>query len=463
MNDGLRYSPVVSDVDYDLVTIGAGSGGVAASRHAAALGAKVAIVEEGRVGGTCVLRGCVPKKLLVYASEYAGALVDAGGFGWEIGAHGLDWGRLIEAKDRELDRLNGIYLGMLERSGVTLHRGRGVLRGPGEVQVGDEVLRARHVLITTGGSPVVPDFPGSDLTMTSDEILSMRSLPATLLVIGGGYIGVEFACIFARVGVNVVQVVRGDGVLRGFDEDIRVHLAEEMRAGGVDLRVEETVRRVTRADAGSGYEVELGSGARLEVDAVLSATGRMPNTAGLGLESAGVDLGSRGEILVDAHSRTNLQGVFAVGDVTDRANLTPVAIADGRALADALFGDREVPVDHDCIPTAVFSQPEVGTVGLTEAEARARFGSLRIFETRFRPMRHTLSGRQTRVMLKLVVDAESDRVVGCHMVGEGVAEVVQAVAIALKGGATKAQFDATMALHPSMAEELVTMRAPSRF
>ncbi len=450
----------MSDFDFDLLTIGAGSGGVAASRRAAALGAKVGLIEDDRVGGTCVLRGCVPKKLMVYASEYASALVDAVGFGWEIGEHSIDWARLVAAKDRELQRLNGVYLGMLERSGVSLIRGRGKVVGPHEVEVGGERYTARHLLISTGGRPFVPDFPGSEFTVTSNEILSHQSLPQRLVVLGGGYIGVEFACIFARVGVHVTQLVRGDGVLRGFDADVRTHLAEEMHKTGIELRTETQVASVARTER--GFALTLQSGEVLPADVILAATGRVPNTGGLGLETAGVTLGGRGEVVVNARSETSIPSIFAVGDVTDRANLTPVAIADGRGLAETLFGDRNFEVDHHGIPTAVFSQPEVGTVGLTEAEARAACRAVTVFETKFRPMRHTLSGRDSRVMMKLLVDQDSDRVVGCHMVGDDAAEIIQAVAIAMKGGATKAQFDATMALHPSAAEEFVTMREPSR-
>ncbi len=449
----------MSNFDFDLLTIGAGSGGVAASRRAAALGARVGLVEDDRVGGTCVLRGCVPKKLLVYASEYASALVDAVGFGWEIGEHSIDWGRLVEAKDRELKRLNQIYLRMLEGSGVSLIRGRGEVVGPHEIRVGDERYTARNLLISTGGKPSVPDFPGAELAMTSDEILSHESLPRRLVVLGGGYIGVEFACIFARVGVRVTQLIRGDQILRGFDADVRSHLEEEMRATGIEIRSGAQIAALRRGE--SALEVTLVGGEVLEADLVLAATGRVPNVAGLGLEAVGLEQGPRGEIVVNTRSQTSAPSIFAVGDVTDRVNLTPVAIADGRGLAESLFGARDFEVDHQGIPTAVFSQPEVGTVGRTESEARAQFERVDVFKTKFRPMRHTLSGRDSRVMMKLLVDKDSDRVVGCHMVGDDAAEIVQAVAIAMKGGATKAQFDATMALHPSAAEELVTMREPS--
>jgi glutathione reductase (NADPH) len=397
---------------------------------------------------------------MVYASEYASALVDAVGFGWEIGEHSIDWRRLIEAKDRELKRLNQIYLRMLETSGVRLIRGRGELVGPHEVRVGDDCYTAQNILISTGGRPSVPQFRGNELAMTSDDILSHEILPQRLVVIGGGYIGVEFACIFGRVGVRVTQLVRGDGILRGFDADVRSHLEQEMRAAGIEVRTGVQIAELARAD--QGFRVTLGTGEVLETDLVLAATGRVPNTTGLGLDAAGVERGPRGEVVVDSQSRTCVPSIFAVGDVTDRVNLTPVAIADGRGLAESLFGDREFEVDHQGIPTAVFSQPEVGTIGLTEAEARAQFSEVQVFEAKFRPMRHTMSGRESRVMMKLLVDKGSDRVLGCHMVGDGAAEIIQAVAIAMKCGATKAQFDATMALHPSAAEELVTMREPRR-
>lgn len=444
--------------DFDLITIGAGSGGVAASRKAGALGARVAICESRRVGGTCVLRGCVPKKLLVYGAHVRDVIEDAAGFGWTIGDAQLDWGRLIAAKDRELTRLSDIYVRMLRDAGVQLFEGFARVVDPHTVDVGGRTITAKHILVATGGRPVRPDIPGVDLGVTSDEALDLPRLPARALIIGGGYIAVEFAGIFRAAGVDTTVAVRGDNVLRGFDCDVRSSLAEELRKRGIRLLCETAVRSVERS--GDGLSVRLGGGEMIDTDLVMFATGRAPNSAGLGLEEVGVRLDARGAIEVDAHARTAVPSIFAVGDVTDRINLTPVAIAEGRALVETLFRDNPTAMDHDDVPSAVFSYPPVGTVGLTEAAARARFGAVDVYRARFRPMKHTLSGRDERTMMKLVVDRASQRVLGAHMVGADAPEIIQGIAIAIKCGATKAQFDATVGIHPTAAEEFVTMRDP---
>lgn len=448
----------MSDYDFDLFVIGAGSGGVAASRRAAEYGARVAICEKGRVGGTCVLRGCVPKKLLVYASKFSTEFEEAAGFGWELGERSLHWDRLIDAKDKELDRLNAIYLRMLDDAGVTLVEGGGEIVGPHEVRVGERVFTAERILVATGGWPTVPDIPGADLAITSNEALDLRELPKRVTIIGGGYIGVEFAGIFAAAGSEVCVIIRGDEILRGFDADIRSCLSAEMRHAGIDIQTETVVRSIARQ--GDHYSLRLAGEDMHETDVVMFATGRHPNTKGLGLENVGVKVDDWGHVVVDEWSATNVPSIYAVGDVTNRAALTPVAISDGRALAETLYNANPSPIDHENIATAVFSQPAVGTVGLTEAEARAKCGHIDVYRAHFRPMKHTLSGRKDKILMKLIVDRASDVVVGCHIVGDDGPEIIQAVAIALKCGATKKQFDATMAIHPTAAEELVTMRDP---
>jgi glutathione reductase (NADPH) len=449
----------MSDHDYDLFTLGGGSGGVAASRRAGSYGARVALCESVRVGGTCVLRGCVPKKLLVYGTHFREELEDARGFGWSIGEATLDWGKLVEAKNRELDRLNGIYQRMLRDAGVTVIEGRGVLEDAHTVRVGDRRYTARHILIATGGAPVLPELPGIELCLTSNEALDLRTLPRRMVVVGGGYIGVELAGVFNAAGVKVTMAVRADTILRGFDQDVRASLCEEMIRKGIELRREAVVRSIEKTPGGS-LSVRLAGGEMLEADAVLYAVGRAPNSAGMGLAEVGVARKPNGAILVDEWSRTSVPNIYAVGDVTDRLNLTPVAIAEGRAVAETLFHDNPVRATHDLVPTAVFSQPPVGTVGLTEAEARTRFPAIDVYRTRFRPMKHTLSGREERVLMKLVVDRPTGKVLGCHMVGPDAPEIIQGMAIALQCGATKAQLDATVGIHPTAAEEFVTMRDP---
>jgi glutathione reductase (NADPH) len=442
--------------DFDMFTLGAGSGGVASSRRAGSYGARVAICEESRVGGTCVIRGCVPKKLLVYGAQFADAFADSVGFGWEPHVPGFDWAKLIAAKDAEIDRLNLIYKKLLADSGVKLFEQRGRLIDPHTVEVGGKRITAETILIATGGHPVVPDVPGIEHAITSNEALDLKALPRRIVIVGGGYIAVEFAGIFQGLGSEVTEVIRGEELLNGFDDDIRVALALEMRARGVTLHTRTHVTRIEKGRA--GITATLSTGAEVSADCILYATGRRPNTRNMGFAEAGVRLDSNGAVIVDEASRTSVPNIYAVGDVTDQLNLTPVAIAEGRALAETLFNNNPMIVDHETVPTAVFSQPPVGTVGLTEREARARYGAVDIYRTRFRPMKNILAGRDERTMMKLVVDRASDRVLGCHMVGADAPEITQGLAIALKCGATKQQFDRTIGIHPSAAEEFVTMR-----
>ncbi len=445
--------------DYDLFVIGAGSGGVRAARIAAGHGARVAIAEEDRFGGTCVIRGCVPKKLMVYASRFSDDFVDAPGFGWTVGPVSFDWGGLIAAKDKEIGRLENIYRTNLEKSGVEIFAERAELAGTNAIRLkaSGRTLSAANILIATGGYPNIDrSLPGHELAITSNEVFHLKQMPQRVLVVGGGYIAVEFAGIFAGLGAQTTLAYRGEKILRGFDDDLRDELTAAYGERGVDIRVGVTVAKLEKGD--QGIAVTLSDGQNLVVDQVMSAIGRAPNTGGLGLEEAGVKLGRRGEIIVDSEHRSSVPSIFAVGDVTDRVNLTPVAIREGHAFADTQFGPAPVPVDHETIPTAVFSTPEIGTVGLTEAEAAETYGQLDIYKSRFTPMKATISGRNEKMLMKLIVDAASDRVVGCHIVGEDAAEIVQMAAIAMKMGATKKDFDATMALHPSAGEELVTMR-----
>ncbi|HEU4409906.1 MAG TPA: glutathione-disulfide reductase [Polyangiaceae bacterium] len=442
--------------DFDLFTIGAGSGGVAASRRAGTYGARVAICEDSRVGGTCVMRGCVPKKLLVYGTHLRDEIEDAKGFGWTVEGAKHDWGALVAAKNRELDRLGGIYLRLLRDAKVTLLEGRGRVVAPHTVEVGGKRYTARHILIATGGRPALPEVPGVEHAITSNEALDLPALPRRVVIVGGGYIGVEFAGIFTRAGARVTMLIRGDTVLRGFDDDVRAALTSELRKRGVEIQADVELQDIERR--GETLSVMTKMGGLYEADAVLCATGRWPNTRGLGLEELGVALDARGAIAVDEYSRTAVEGVYAVGDCTDRLALTPVAIVEGRALVETLFRDNPTPVDHQNVPSAVFSQPPVAAVGLTERAARQRFGAVDVYVTSFRAMKHTLSGRDERTMMKLVVDRDSQRVVGCHMVGADAPEIMQGLAIAVKCGATKAQFDATVGIHPTAAEEFVLMR-----
>ena len=442
--------------EFDLLTIGAGSGGVAGSRRAAAYGPRVGIIEEARIGGTCVLRGCVPKKLLIYGVDIADTLADAAGFGWSIDGASLDWRKLIAAKDNELDRLHGIYVSMLDKAGVARIEGRGVLVDPHTVQVGDRRVTAERILIATGGWPTVPDIPGKELMITSNEALDLKNLPERIVIYGAGYIAVEFAGIFRAAGCAVDLVFRGDQVLRGFDGEVRAHLTDSLAARGINLLPGRTIASV--AEEGAARRVTLSDGSVILAGQVMAATGRAPNTKGLGLEAVGVQTGAQGEIIVDNWSRTSVPSIYAVGDVTNRFNLTPVAIAEARAVAETLYNQNPMSVFENIVPTAVFSRPEVGTVGLSEEAALAAGHTLDIYTTRFRPMKNTISGRAERTFMKLVVDQPSQRVLGAHMVGPDAAEIVQGLAVALTCGATKQQFDRTIGLHPSAAEEFVTLR-----
>lgn len=446
----------MTDFDYDLFVIGAGSGGVRASRLAAELGAKVGIAEEYRVGGTCVIRGCVPKKLLVYGSRYAAAFADARGFGWTAEGLRFDWPTLIGNVRREVDRLNAAYTRTLERAGVQTILSRATLEDAHTVRLADRTVRAKTILIATGGHPMIPKLPGAEHFISSNECFQLEHLPESIAIVGAGYIGMEFASIFAGLGVKVSVLVRGNQVLRDFDGDLRDGLSEAMRKHGVDIRVDTEIASIDKD--GGGYRLHFKRGDGLSTDLVMAATGRLPNTLGLGLEKLGVKLGWNGNVVVDEYSRSSVNNIFAVGDVTDRVNLTPVAIHEAQAFVETVFQDKPTPVDHTVIPTAVFSDPEIGTVGLSEELARDMGHTIDIYKTAFRPMKYTLAGREERMLMKLVVDMQNDRVLGCHVLGPDAAEIVQMAAIALKMGATKAQFDAAMALHPSAAEELVTLR-----
>ncbi|MGE0849149.1 MAG: glutathione-disulfide reductase [Hyphomicrobiaceae bacterium] len=448
----------MSKFDYDLFVIGGGSGGVRAARIAAGHGAKVALAEEYRLGGTCVIRGCVPKKLLVYASRFRDEFEDAVGFGWSVPEPTFDWPTLIAAKDAEIERLEGLYRNGLERSGVAILKARAELVDAHTVTVqpGNRRITARIILVATGGRPVVPQVEGAGHAITSNEAFHLESLPKSILIAGGGYIAVEFACIFSGLGVDTTLLYRGPKILRGFDEELRDGLTEALFKRRIDVVCNAEIASIDKA--WSSYKVTLKDGTTVATGRVMFATGRAPNTHGLGLEAAGVKVGEKGQIAVDAASRTSAENIYAVGDVTDRVNLTPVAIREGHMFADNVFGGKAVTFDHGLVPTAVFSTPEIGTVGLTEAAARARYPKLDVYKAGFKPLKHTLSGRDERMLLKLLVDGDSGRVVGCHILGADAAEIVQMAAIAMRMGATKADFDATVALHPSAAEELVTMR-----
>ena len=450
----------MSAESFDLFVIGAGSGGVRAARMAAALGARVAVADPAPLGGTCVNLGCIPKKLYSFAAHYADAFEESHGYGWTMTEPAFDWATLKANRAREVSRLNGIYAQLLAGSGVTTLRSRAVLRGPNEVEVDGRIHRAKHVLVATGGRPVVPVLPGHELAVTSNEMFDLPEFPRRLVVIGGGYIASEFASIFAGLGSQVTQLYRGEQILRGFDDDIRHFVAAEMRKKGVALRTQAQVTQIERERGEGALQVTFADGTVLPADTVLYATGRRPNTEGLGLDELDVRLTPNGAVVVDEHYRSSMPTIHALGDVIDRVQLTPVALAEAMALVDRLFGAGTRHVDYELIPTAVFTDPNIGTVGLTEAVARERFGDVRIFRSEFKALKHTLSGSSERTLMKLVVDAKSDRVVGLHMVGADAGEIVQGFGVALKAGATKAQFDATIGIHPTAAEEFVTMREP---
>ena len=448
----------MAEHDVDLFVIGGGSGGVRAARVAAEHGASVMLAEEYRLGGTCVIRGCVPKKLLVYASRFHGEFEDAAGFGWTVPNASFDWTTLIANKDREIARLEAAYGATLAKAGVKVVKTRATLLDAHSIQLADGPrVRARYVLIATGATPSYGDpISGIEHVISSNEAFHLPDFPRRVVVQGGGYIAVEFAGIFAGLGSHVTLVYRGENILRGFDDDVRHHLRVEMEGRGI--RVFTGCKVAAVEEAGEHFLVRLTGGNQIPADQVMFATGRAPNIAKMGLKEAGVEIAKDGGIAVDEYSRTTVSNIYAVGDVTNRINLTPVAIREGHAFADTVFGGKPTAADHVNVPTAVFSEPEVGTVGLTEAQARDRLAQTDIYKAMFRPLKATLSGRQTTVLMKLVVDGLSDRVVGCHVVGEGAAEIAQIAAVAVKMGAKKADFDATIALHPTAAEELVTMR-----
>ena len=448
----------MADYDYDLFVIGAGSGGVRAARVAAMSGAKVAVAEEYMAGGTCVVRGCVPKKFMVYASEFAHDAHVSHGFGWSQGGSQFDWSRFLEAKDREIARLSGIYVNNLRNAGAEFFQGRAVLKDAHTVEVtGKGLVTAEKILIATGGRPWKPeDVPGIEHAITSEEAFHLPTLPKRVLIAGGGFIAVEFAGIFNGLGVDTTLVYRGAGILRGFDDHVRAHVTEEIQRRGIKVVLGAEHIGIEKTEG--GYLNRLTNGHEVETDLVMFATGRKPYTAGLGLEAAGVALNGAGAIAVDAYSKTNISSIWAVGDVTDRINLTPVAIREGAAFAQTEFHNNPMSFDHEMVASAVFSQPPVGAVGLTEAEARHQFGELDIYLSRFRPMKETFYGGEERAMIKLVVAAESQKVVGCHVVGPDAPEIIQMAAIAMKMGVTKAQWDSTCAVHPTLAEELVTMK-----
>lgn len=455
--------------DYDLFVIGAGSGGLPASKRAASYGAKVAIAEQDLVGGTCVIRGCVPKKLMVYGSRFPDLFHDAAGYGWNVGERTLDWEHFITAIDREVRRLSQLHIGFLEKAGVELIPSRAKFLDPHTLEVDGRKITADKILIAVGGRPVKPDLPGMEYAITSNEMFHLKEQPKHIAIIGAGYIGVEFASIMKGLGCQVTQIIRKDLVLRGFDDDIRTGVQNGMSGHGIEILTNTVVKEVERVPEGLKLMLAGENQEPITADVFLAATGRAPNVEGLGLENAGVDVvvssveglgySTMGAIAVDEYSRTTQPNIFAVGDCTDRLNLTPVAIAEGRAFADSEFGNNPRSVSHENVPSAVFSNPEAATVGLTEAQAREKLGdAVKCYRSRFRPLFHSLTGQDEKTMMKLVVDGNTDKVLGAHMVGEYAAEILQGVAIALNMGATKKDFDATMGIHPSSAEEFVTMR-----
>lgn len=451
----------MTEFDYDLFVIGGGSGGVRAARVAAATGARVGLAEDSRMGGTCVIRGCVPKKLMVFASAYREGFADARAYGWDLTEGPFDWTRFSGQLNAELDRLEGVYRKLLNGSGVTIFDLRASLADPHTVALADgRKITAKHILIATGGRPVRPDMPNAQLGMVSDDIFQMPTLPRSILIVGGGYIACEFAGILNGLGVAVTQFYRGAQILRGFDDEARGLIAEMMGEKGVDLHLGTDILEMAPAADGA-IRVVGSNGSDRSYDAVLFATGRTPNTTGLGLEDLGVALGRQGEIVVDAYSQTNIPSIYAIGDVTNRVTLTPVAIREAMAFVETVFHGNPTPVDHALIPSAVFTQPEFGTVGLSEEAARAQ-EPVEIYATSFRPMQTAFAGRTDRVMMKLVVSQATRKVLGCHIVAPQAGEMIQLVGIAIKMGATKEDFDRTVAVHPTMSEELVTMKTPVR-
>ena len=446
----------MSEYDFDFYVIGAGSGGVRCARMSASYGARVGIAEERYLGGTCVNVGCVPKKLFSYGSHFAGDFEDAAAYGWNVGAATLDWKRLIENKNREILRLNGIYRRILESNNVTIHEARATLKDAHMLDVGGQTITADKILVATGGWPSVPDVPGKEHAITSNEAFFLEDLPKRCIIVGGGYIAVEFAGILHGYGAHITQLYRGDLFLRGFDQDLRSHLAGEMKKQGIDLRFNANIASIDKT--GDVLVATLEDGSTIEADAVMYATGRSPNTRTIGLEEIRVEMKRDGSIIVDDHFQTSVPNIYALGDVIDRYQLTPVAISEAMVLSANLFDGKDYSMDYADIPTAIFSHPNIGTVGLTEEAARQQFGDVDIYRSIFKPMKHTLTGRDEQILMKLIVDTASDRVVGCHMVGSDAGELIQGMGVALKAGATKAQFDATVGIHPTAAEEFVTMR-----
>ena len=445
----------MAQYDYDLFTIGAGSGGVRASRFAARFGARVAVAEERYLGGTCVNVGCIPKKLFSFAAHYGEDIEDAAGYGWRAAPAVFDWPTLVANKDREIARLNAVYAKLLTGAGVTLIEARATVADAHTVEIGGRRFSARYILIATGGWPVVPPIPGAGHAISSNEAFHLRELPRRVLVVGGGYIAVEFASIFNGLGVDTTLVYRGERLLRGFDAELGGFLAAQMEHKGVRIRLRSSIARIARDAA---LRAMLDDGSELEADCVMYATGRAPNTRGLGLEQAGVNLAANGAVIVDANFQSSVPSIYAVGDVIDRVLLTPVALAEGMIVAESLFGSGGRSLDYAGIPTTIFSNPNVGTVGLSEAEARARYGGVDVYRTVFGPLRHQLTGSGEKVLMKLVVERSTGRVLGVHMVGPDAGEIIQGFAVALKCGATKSQFDATIGIHPTIAEEFVTLR-----
>ncbi|OZB19161.1 MAG: glutathione-disulfide reductase [Rhodobacterales bacterium 34-62-10] len=450
----------MSDFDYDLFVIGGGSGGVRAARVAAQRGVKVALAEEDRYGGTCVIRGCVPKKLMVFASEYPGLATEGRAYGWDIRIGDFDWTTFRTKLHAELDRLEGIYRNILKSNGVTTFDARATLVDPHTVELSDGTRKtAKHILLAMGGRPVKPDMPGADLAITSNDIFHLETLPKSILIIGGGYIACEFACILNGLGVEVTQYYRGAQILRGFDDEARGLVAEEMQQNGIKLHLGTNILSLERE--GDGIRTKATNGDEQVFDQVMFATGRAPNTENMGLAALGVHLGRSGQVIVDAYSQSAIPSIYAVGDVTDRVNLTPVAIREGMAFVETVFGGNPTPVDHDLIPTAIFTQPEIGTVGLSEEAARD-IEPVEIYCTSFKPMQSAFAGNPRRVLMKLVVSKATRKVLGCHIVAPQAGEMIQLAGIAVKMGATKEDFDRTVAVHPTMSEELVTMKTPTR-
>ncbi len=448
----------MAEYDYDLFTIGAGSGGVRASRVSAAHGAKVAVAEEYRVGGTCVIRGCVPKKMLVYGAHFAEDLEDCQKFGWTVENPTFDWVKLRDNVLGDVDRLNGLYKDTLENHGVEIINQRARITGDHEITLADgTVITARHILIATGARPHVPQCPGNEYGITSNEAFHLDKLPERILIAGGGYIANEFAGIFNELGTHVTIVNRSDTLLRQYDEQVRDRLLQISMMKGIDFKFHAEFKGIEKTDAGC-LRVSMTNHDDIEVDCVMFATGRVPNTEGLGLEQVGVELGDKGEVKVDRFSKTSVDYIYAVGDVTDRIQLTPVAIREGQAFADTVFGNEPTSVSYDHVPSAVFSHPPIAAVGMTEGEARNSLGSVKVYTSDFRPMKNVVAGRNERGLYKLVCDGENGRIVGVHMIGPDVPEIMQAAAVAVKAGLTKQDFDNTVAIHPTMAEELVLMR-----